>query len=51
MSEWRKSKRSHEGGIKVVKGNLYARIQWVDEVSGKRKEKHEGWLIGLKPEK
>lgn len=39
MTEWRNDKRSHEGGIKVVKGNLYARIQWVDEVTGKRKEK------------
>jgi integrase len=39
MTEWRNDKRSHEGGVKTIKGNLYARIQWIDEVTGKRKEK------------
>jgi len=39
MNEWRSTKRSHEGGLKVIKGNLYARIQWIDEGTGKRKEK------------
>ena len=37
--DWRQGKRKTGGGIKIVKGKLYARIQYVDEVSGKRKEK------------
>lgn len=39
MKDWRKEKRSHEGSIKTINGNLYARIQWIDEITGKRKEK------------
>lgn len=35
---WRKKKRSAEGSIKTIKGNLYARLQYIDE-TGKRREK------------
>ncbi len=38
-NDWRQGKRKTGGGIKIVKGKLYARIQYVDEASGKRKEK------------
>ncbi len=37
--DWRKKSRSAEGSIKTIKGYLYARIQWIDETTGKRKEK------------
>jgi integrase len=37
--DWRKKKRSTEGSIKTVNGYMYARIQWIDETTGKRKEK------------
>ncbi|MEZ5425234.1 MAG: site-specific integrase [Pyrinomonadaceae bacterium] len=37
--DWRKQKRKIGGGIKTINGNLYARIQYVDENTGKRKEK------------
>jgi integrase len=37
--DWRKGKRKTGGSIKTVKGKLYARIQYLDEQSGKRKEK------------
>ncbi len=36
--DWRKKKRSNEGSIKTVKGNLYARLQYIDQ-AGNRKEK------------
>ncbi|HLM02465.1 MAG TPA: hypothetical protein VK400_15540 [Pyrinomonadaceae bacterium] len=35
---WRKKKRSAEGFIKTIKGNLYSRLQYIDE-TGKRREK------------
>ncbi len=37
--DWRKEKRKTNGGIKTIKGNLYARIQYLDEATGKRREK------------
>lgn len=37
--DWRNEKRKTSGGIKTIKGNLYARVQYTDEISGKRKEK------------
>ncbi len=37
--DWRTEKRKTGGSIKTVKGKLYARIQYTDEQSGKRKEK------------
>jgi integrase len=38
-SDWRTEKRQRFGSIKEVKGKIYARIQYVDEVTGQRKEK------------
>ena len=37
--DWRKKSRSPEGSVKTINGYLYARIQWIDETTGKRKEK------------
>lgn len=37
--DWRKQKRKTSGSIKTVKGKLYARVQYIDEKTGKRKEK------------
>lgn len=42
MSEektWRNEKRHRDGSIKIINGKIYARIQYQDEVTGKRKEK------------
>ncbi len=36
---WRNKKRSTEGSIRIVGKNIYARIQWIDERTGARKEK------------
>jgi integrase len=36
---WRSQKRHRDGSIKSINGILYARIQYVDESTGKRKEK------------
>ncbi len=36
--EWRSEKRNKDGSVKNINGKLYARIQYTDEVSGKRKE-------------
>ncbi len=36
---WRKEKRHRDGSIKVINGLIYARIQYRDDVTGKRKEK------------
>ena len=38
-NDWRSKKRKSDGGIKTVKGKLYARVQYTDEISGKRREK------------
>jgi len=38
-NEWRREKRKTGGSIKTIKGNLYARVQYIDEITGKRKEK------------
>ena len=38
-STWRNEKRRADGSIKIIKGKLYARIQYLDEATGKRKEK------------
>lgn len=38
-SDWRKDKRHRDGSIKLINGVLYARIQYLDESTGKRKEK------------
>lgn len=38
-NDWRKEKRHRDGSIKTIKGFLYARIQYLDETTGKRKEK------------
>jgi integrase len=37
--EWRKEKRKTGGSIRVIKGKIFARIQYLDETTGKRKEK------------
>ena len=37
--DWRGEKRKTGGSIKIIKGNIYARIQFIDEITGKRKEK------------
>lgn len=37
--DWRRQKRKTSGSIKTVKGKLYAPVQYIDESSGKRKEK------------
>lgn len=37
--DWRSEKRKTGGSIKTVKGKIYARIQYTDQVTGKRKEK------------
>jgi integrase len=37
--DWRKDKRKTGGSIKTIKGKLYARIQYIDETTGKRREK------------
>lgn len=36
---WRNEKRHREGSIKTINGIIYARIQYIDEDTGKRKEK------------
>ncbi|HEX8264581.1 MAG TPA: site-specific integrase [Pyrinomonadaceae bacterium] len=36
---WRNEKRNHGGSIKTINGILYARVQYVDQTTGKRKEK------------
>ncbi len=36
---WRSEKRHREGSIKIINGIIYARIQYIDEITGKRKEK------------
>ena len=36
---WRNQKRHREGSIKTINGIIYARVQYVDEDTGKRKEK------------
>jgi integrase len=38
-ADWRKQKRKRDGGIRIISGKIYARIQYLDEVTGKRKEK------------
>jgi integrase len=38
-TDWRNGKRKSGGGVKTVKGKLYARVQYIDEITGKRKEK------------
>ncbi len=38
-NDWRSEKRKTGGGIKTINGYLYARIQYIDEKTGKRKEK------------
>lgn len=38
-TDWRTEKRKTGGSIKTIKGKLYARIQYTDEASGKRREK------------
>lgn len=38
-TNWRREKRHRDGSIKVINGILYARVQYVDESTGKRKEK------------
>lgn len=37
--DWRKQKRKTSGSVKTVKGKLYARVQYIDEKTGGRKEK------------
>lgn len=37
--DWRKEKRRKDGSIKTINGTIYARIQYIDETSGKRKER------------
>jgi hypothetical protein len=37
--DWRKEKRKTGGSIKIINGKIYARIQYLDEKTGKRKEK------------
>lgn len=39
VQEWRKEKRQNGGSVKTINGILYARIQYIDETTGKRKEK------------
>jgi hypothetical protein len=39
IGDWRTEKRQRFGSIKEVKGKLYARIQFIDDATGKRKEK------------
>lgn len=36
---WRNEKRHRDGSIKIINGKIYARIQYIDEATGKRKEK------------
>lgn len=36
---WRNEKRHRDGSIKIINGKIYARIQYLDEITGKRKEK------------
>lgn len=36
---WRNEKRKTGGSIKIINGKIYARIQYLDEITGKRKEK------------
>ncbi len=38
-ADWRKEKRKTGGSIKIINGVLYARIQYLDEATGKRKER------------
>lgn len=38
-TDWRKQKRNHGGSVKTINGILYARIQYLDDITGKRKEK------------
>lgn len=38
-ADWRSEKRHREGSIKTINGVIYARIQYIDEITGKRKEK------------
>jgi integrase len=38
-SDWRSEKRKTGGSIKTINGRIYARIQYMDEMTGKRKEK------------
>ncbi|HEX8370874.1 MAG TPA: site-specific integrase [Pyrinomonadaceae bacterium] len=37
--DWRKKPRKKDGSLKTINGILYARIQFKDEITGKRKEK------------
>ncbi|NNE99010.1 MAG: hypothetical protein HKN25_08325, partial [Pyrinomonadaceae bacterium] len=37
--DWRKEKRKKGGSITTKNGKLYARIQYIDETTGKRKAK------------
>lgn len=38
-NDWRKQKRHRDGSIKIVNGVVYARVQYIDEATGKRREK------------
>jgi len=38
-ADWRKEKRKTGGSIKTINGIIYARVQYIDESTGKRKEK------------
>lgn len=38
-NDWRKDKRHRDGSIKTIKGILYARIQYIDDITGRRREK------------
>lgn len=38
-NDWRKDKRKPGGSIKTIKGKLYARVQYIDETTSKRREK------------
>jgi integrase len=37
--DWRKEKRKTGGSIKTVNGRIFARIQYIDEATGKRRER------------
>jgi integrase len=39
LEPWRKEKRHRDGSIKEINGLIYARVQYRDDVTGKRKEK------------
>lgn len=38
-TDWRKKSRKKDGSIKTINGKLYARIQYIDETTGRRKER------------